>query len=194
MRVIQQKAPFHKSTIHISLSGDSATLTTLNVLRLSISEPAVSPVQWQYKAITIDGVQFAPHHYKGLYNLVVFDDMYRMCSLCGTCVELRFHLSALAGPTSQLLNPTHEFSDDQNGPAHESEPLSSPAPVGQNAVIWRVVAGKMNTRALDGQNQFLPSGQNANGPQMEISSALRYRIFIGQSQIFFQHISPVMWC
>ena len=39
----------------------------------------------------------------------------------------------------------------RNGPAHGSEPLSSPAPVGQlqSAGIWRVVAGKMYTRALD---------------------------------------------
>ena len=34
----------------------------------------------------------------------------------------------------------------KNGPAHGSEPLSSPAPVGQRAGIWRVVAGK-NKRA-----------------------------------------------
>ena len=39
----------------------------------------------------------------------------------------------------------------RNGPAHGSEPLSSPAPVGQlqSAGIWRVVAGKMYMRALD---------------------------------------------
>ena len=36
----------------------------------------------------------------------------------------------------------------QNTPAHGSEPLSSPAPVGQSAGIWRVVAGKMYARAL----------------------------------------------
>ena len=37
----------------------------------------------------------------------------------------------------------------QNGPAHGSEPLSSPAPVGQSAGIWKVMEGKMYTRALD---------------------------------------------
>ena len=37
----------------------------------------------------------------------------------------------------------------QNGPDHGSEPLSSPAPVGQSAGIWRVVAGK-RTRAPSG--------------------------------------------
>ena len=37
----------------------------------------------------------------------------------------------------------------QNVPTRESEPLSSPAPVGQSAGIWRVVAGKMYARALD---------------------------------------------
>ena len=37
----------------------------------------------------------------------------------------------------------------QNVPARGSEPLSSPAPVGQSAGIWRVVAGKMYVRALD---------------------------------------------
>ena len=37
----------------------------------------------------------------------------------------------------------------QNDPAHGSEPHNSPAPVGQSAGIWRVVAGKMYARALD---------------------------------------------
>ena len=37
----------------------------------------------------------------------------------------------------------------QNGPARGSEPLSSPAQVGQSARIWRVVAGKMYARALE---------------------------------------------
>ena len=32
---------------------------------------------------------------------------------------------------------------------HGLEPLSSPAPVGQSAGIWRVVAGKMYERILD---------------------------------------------
>ena len=36
----------------------------------------------------------------------------------------------------------------ENGPAHGSEPLSSPAPVGQSAVIRRVLAGKMYACAL----------------------------------------------
>ena len=37
----------------------------------------------------------------------------------------------------------------QNGPAHGSEPLSYPAPVGQSAGIWRVVAEKLYSLALD---------------------------------------------
>ena len=41
----------------------------------------------------------------------------------------------------------------QNAPAHGSEPLSSPAPVGQIAGIGRVVEGKKHARALY-QNQF----------------------------------------
>ena len=58
---------------------------------------------------------------------------------------------------------------DQNGPAHGSEPLISPVPVGQSAGIWKVVAGKMYARALNlfistGMNQFFSSGQNG---QME---------------------------
>ena len=36
----------------------------------------------------------------------------------------------------------------QNGPAHGSEPLSSPV-LGQSAGIWRVVAGKLYARALN---------------------------------------------
>ena len=46
----------------------------------------------------------------------------------------------------------------QNVPAHGSELLSSPAPVGQSAGIWRVVAGKMCARCLD--FPFLKTGQN----------------------------------
>ena len=57
-----------------------------------------------------------------------------------------FHLSGLASPTSQFL---HGAASGQNGPAHGSEPLSSPAQVGQSARIWRVVAGKMYVRALN---------------------------------------------
>ena len=51
----------------------------------------------------------------------------------------------------------------QNDPAHALEPFSSPAPVGQSAEIWRIVAGK-NVRARlglfisTGQNQFLSAG------------------------------------
>ena len=37
----------------------------------------------------------------------------------------------------------------QNGPAHGSEPLGSPAPIGQSAGVWRVAAEKMYVRALD---------------------------------------------
>ena len=37
----------------------------------------------------------------------------------------------------------------QNGPTHGSEALGSPAPVGQSAGNWRVVAGKMYAHALD---------------------------------------------
>ena len=62
----------------------------------------------------------------------------------------RFDLSGLARPTNQFLNETHEFSElvlarvallmDQG---------RFPTPVGQSAVIWRVVAGKLYARALD---------------------------------------------
>ena len=36
-----------------------------------------------------------------------------------------------------------------NGPAHGSQPLSSPAPVDQSAGNWRVVVSKMYAHALD---------------------------------------------
>ena len=41
------------------------------------------------------------------------------------------------------------YDSGQNGPPHGSELLSSPAPVGESAGIWRVVAGKIYARALD---------------------------------------------
>ena len=59
-------------------------------------------------------------------------------------------LNCLAGPTSQFLNESQEFSvSHQNGPAYGSDMFNSPASVGQSAGIWRVVAGKMYARALD---------------------------------------------
>ena len=64
-------------------------------------------------------------------------------------LKFAFHLSGLAGLTIQFLNGTHELSElvlARIGPARGSEPLSSPALVGQSAGIWRVVAGK-NVRA-----------------------------------------------
>ena len=78
-----------------------------------------------------------------------------------------FYLSYL---TSQFLQGTRVFSElvlarmflvDVRG----SEPISSPAPAGQSAGIWRVVAGKMYARALDlsihtGQYQSFSTGQN----------------------------------
>ena len=37
---------------------------------------------------------------------------------------------------------------DQNGPAHGSERLSSSAPSGQSAGVWKVVAGKIKRASL----------------------------------------------
>ena len=54
-----------------------------------------------------------------------------------------------SAPPSQFLNGTHKFSEPvlhgQNDLAHVSEPLSSPSTVGQNEVIWKVVAGRKCT-------------------------------------------------
>ena len=75
------------------------------------------------------------------------------------------------GPTSQFLNGMYTSShtvSGQNGPAHGSEPLSSPAPVGQKRGNLESCGGK-NVRALlrpdlsiqTDLNQFFSAGQNA---------------------------------
>ena len=61
-----------------------------------------------------------------------------ICPVCPVC------------PVQPVSSFKIEYGDSgQNGPAHGSEPLSSPAPVGQSAGIWRVEAGKMYVHVLD---------------------------------------------
>ena len=70
----------------------------------------------------------------------------------------------------------------QNGPAHGSEPLSSPASVGQSAGSWRVVAGKKCTRA-PWNFPFKLARNNALRPTIPSRWKERHNIELG-SEIF----------
>ena len=62
----------------------------------------------------------------------------------------------------------------QNGPAHGSQPLSSPAQVSQSAGIWKVAAGKnvhalLSTLHLNGSEPVLfgrPNGHMESDPRL----------------------------
>ena len=65
MRVLQQTVPFRQSTVDMVFSDDHVTLTSTNVARFALTEPAVSPVQWSEQTVRIDGVLFTLEDYKG---------------------------------------------------------------------------------------------------------------------------------
>ncbi|XP_032222386.1 uncharacterized secreted protein ARB_06907 isoform X1 [Nematostella vectensis] len=54
VRVLQQLVPFRKTVVRLQLSRDSAILRTSNAARISLEEPAVSPVRWAQRPFEID--------------------------------------------------------------------------------------------------------------------------------------------
>ena len=55
MRIIQQIIPFHQSSVDIHFNSNMVVMTTENVARLCLKEPAISPVMWHQRAVEIDG-------------------------------------------------------------------------------------------------------------------------------------------
>lgn len=55
IRVLQQYVPFRRSTVKLEFTGEVSNIWTENVARISLYEPAVSPVHWHQKRINIDG-------------------------------------------------------------------------------------------------------------------------------------------
>ena len=93
---------------------------------------------------------------KIIKNIIPFKDPKFCCMQTNTIVKLPF-LQMYANMFETVGNFPFLRSDQsvlkwntrvlrtgsaQNVPAHGPEPLSSPAPVGQSAGIWRVVVGK----------------------------------------------------
>ena len=54
---MQQNVPFHSSTVDIHFDSNHVIMTTENVARLCLKEPAISPVMWQERSVQIDGNQ-----------------------------------------------------------------------------------------------------------------------------------------
>ena len=54
VRILQQLIPFRHSSVQIRLSTGAAILRTENVARMSLSEPAISPIDWDQRHITVD--------------------------------------------------------------------------------------------------------------------------------------------
>ena len=52
---MQQIIPFHQSSVDIHFNSNLVVMTTENVARLCLKEPAVSPVVWHQRAVEIDG-------------------------------------------------------------------------------------------------------------------------------------------
>lgn len=55
MRIIQQMVPFHQSSVDIHFNVNMVVITTVNVARLCLKEPAVSPVMWHQRTVQVDG-------------------------------------------------------------------------------------------------------------------------------------------
>ena len=89
----------------------------------------------------------------------------------------------------------------QNGPAYGSEPLSSPAVVGQSTGIWRVVAGKCTCTPLTipfqltKTSSFRPTKpDNKKGPLrifIDFHSVLCFSLLLGAG-LFPYHLSTVL--
>ena len=56
-KVIQQIIPFRKTTVRMKFTKASVTIVTSNVIRLRLTEPAISPVFWTKKRVIVDGVE-----------------------------------------------------------------------------------------------------------------------------------------
>ena len=77
-------------------------------------------------------------------NILSFREQGRNYAFGSLCYLSRFRFFR-SGSSNQSVPKRNarvvRTGSGQNGPAHGSEQLSSPAPVGQSAGIWRVVAG-----------------------------------------------------
>ena len=56
---MQQNVPFRSSTVDVHFDSNHVVMTTENVARLCLKEPAISPVMWQERSVQIDGNQVA---------------------------------------------------------------------------------------------------------------------------------------
>ena len=74
---MQQIVPFRQSTVDILLKSNEVDMTTQNVARLCLKEPAVSPVIWNQRAVQIDGTEVMILKYQGqLKNLLPIQELF----------------------------------------------------------------------------------------------------------------------
>lgn len=62
---MQQIIPFHQSTVDIHFKENAVVMTTKNVARLCLREPAVSPVIWNQRRVHIDDSILIMDEYQG---------------------------------------------------------------------------------------------------------------------------------
>lgn len=62
---MQQIVPFHQSAVDIHFRDNAVVMTTKNVARLCLREPAVSPVIWNQRIIQIDNSSLKMDEYQG---------------------------------------------------------------------------------------------------------------------------------
>ena len=80
VRVMQQIIPFHKSSIEIFFSSNLVVLTTVNVARICLKEPSISPVSWHKRSVKVDGTVVSGMKYQGkLIQLMHLDKLLVLC-------------------------------------------------------------------------------------------------------------------
>ena len=65
---MQQIIPFRQSSVDIHFNSNLVVMTTENVARLRLKEPAVSPVMWHRRSVQIDGTAVTTTKYLGELN------------------------------------------------------------------------------------------------------------------------------
>ena len=62
---MQQIIPFRQSTVDIHFRENEVVITTKNVARLCLREPAVSPVIWNQRRVHIDDTSLTIDEFQG---------------------------------------------------------------------------------------------------------------------------------
>lgn len=107
---MQQIIPFHQSTVDIHFRENAVVITTKNVARLCLREPAVSPVIWNQRRVHIDDTSLTMDEFQG-------GDHNGPMSLCrqaqgskwGPCQDNDFESETSRGPAN--LGPARRIAE-----------------------------------------------------------------------------------